>query len=224
MKILFFAFIGMLAFFTTSCEHANASKAGIVNTSFTSQQKEKPDFVKAYSIGDSIEDFSLKNVDGKFVSLANFKDAKGFIVIFTCNSCPYAKMYEQRIIDLDKKYSHKKWQVIAINPNDPSVQEGDSYEKMQALAKEKEYGFPYLFDEGQVVYPKWGAARTPHAFIIQRTERGNILEYVGAIDDNARNANAVKVNYIDKTISSLESGEEPSPRTTKAIGCTIKTK
>lgn len=223
MKILYFIIVGILAFTTTSCENANASKAGAMNTSFTSTKTKKNDtssFIDAYAIGDTVEDFSLKSADGKQVSLADFKDAKGFIVLFTCNSCPYAKMYEQRMIDLDKKYSPKGWQVIAINPNDPDVQEDDSYEKM----KEKGYKFPYLIDEGQKVYPKWGAARTPHAFIVQKTANGNVLEYVGAIDDNARNANAVKVNYIDKTIASLEAGEEPNPRTTKAIGCTIKTK
>lgn len=211
------------AFALTSCENANASKASAMNTAFTSTKKgkeEKTSFIDAYAIGDTVEDFSLKSADGKQVSLADFKDAKGFIVIFTCNSCPYAKMYEQRMIDLDAKYSPKGWQVIAINPNDPDVQKDDSFEKMQ----EKGYKFPYLIDEGQKVYPKWGAARTPHAFVVQKTDKGNVLEYVGAIDDNARNAKAVKVNYIDKTITSLEAGEEPNPRKTKAIGCTIKTK
>lgn len=177
-----------------------------------------------YEVGDVVSDFSLKNVDGKMVSMASFKDAKGFIVVFTCNTCPYSQMYEQRIIDAHAKYGPKGWPVIAINPNDPAAQPGDSFEKMQALAKAKNYQFPYLFDEGQKEYPKWGAARTPHVFIVQKSAAGNTLEYIGAIDDNARNAESVTVNYLDATIAALEAGKKPATTFTKAIGCSIKTK
>lgn len=172
MKILSLVFIGILAFTTLSCENAKASKAGIMNTSLTSSKKkkeEKTSFVNPYSIGDVVEDFSLKNVDGKQVSLADFKNAKGFLVIFTCNSCPYAKMYEQRIIDLDKKYSPKGWQVIAINPNDPSVQEGDSYEKMQTLAKEKDMDFLiYLMKDNKSIQN--GEQLEPHMHSLFRRQ------------------------------------------------------
>ena len=90
-----------------------------------------------YEIGDMAKDFSLKNVDGKMVSLSSYKDAKGVIVVFTCNHCPYAKLYEQRIIDLHKKYASQGYPVIAINPNDPVKQPDDSFENMQKRAKEK---------------------------------------------------------------------------------------
>src|SRR6185503_3816911 len=98
-----------------------------------------------YKVGDKTEDFKLKNVDGKMVSLADYNDAKGFIVIFTCNHCPYAKAYEQRIIDLDKKYKTAGFPVIAISSNDPAVVPDDSYNNMVTRAKEKGYAFPYLF-------------------------------------------------------------------------------
>src|SRR4051812_48792394 len=101
-------------------------------------------FSQGYSVGDYAKDFKLKNVDGKMVSLADYKDAKGFIVIFTCNHCPFAKAYEDRIIALDKKYAPKGYPVIAINPNDPSVAPDDSYDKMIERAKEKGFTFPYL--------------------------------------------------------------------------------
>jgi len=88
---------------------------------------------QAYQIGQAAEDFSLKNVDGKMVSLADYKNAKGYIVVFTCNHCPYAQMYEKRIIELHKKYSKKGYPVIAINPNDPEVVQEDNFENMQNL-------------------------------------------------------------------------------------------
>ena len=90
-----------------------------------------------YEVGDKAEDFKLKNVDGKMVSLSDYEDAKGFIVIFTCNHCPYAKLYEDRIIELNNKYAPKGYPVIAINPNDPVVQPEDSYDEMKVRAKEK---------------------------------------------------------------------------------------
>ena len=92
--------------------------------------------------GDTAPDFKLKNVNNKEVSFASFPKAKGFIVVFTCNTCPYAVGYEQRIIDLDKKFSSQGYPVIAINPNDPEASKADAFDKMQDLAKQKKYPFP----------------------------------------------------------------------------------
>ncbi len=126
------------------------------------RQKENILFVKGYEIGDEATDFKLKNIDGKMVSLSDFKSAKGFIVVFTCNHCPYAKKYEDRIIELDKKYKTQGYPVIAINPNDPNVQPEDGYQQMIERAKQKGFTFPYLVDEGQKIYPQYGATKTPH--------------------------------------------------------------
>jgi len=117
---------------------------------------------QGYNVGDNASDFKLKNVDGKFVSLSDYPDAKGFTVIFTCNHCPYAIAYEDRIIELDKKYKKLGYPVIAINSNDPEIAPDDSYDKMIVRAKEKGFTFPYLYDETQEVYRKYGAKRTPH--------------------------------------------------------------
>ncbi|MBX2845759.1 MAG: thioredoxin family protein [Saprospiraceae bacterium] len=178
----------------------------------------------AYQVGDVVDDFALKNIDGETLSMASYEDAKGFVLVFTCNTCPYSQMYEQRLIDMDQKHSANGWQVIAINPNDPDVRPGDSFEAMQARAKEYGYTFPYLFDDGQEVYPKWGASRTPHVFLVEKTAKGNVLQYIGAIDDSARDASKVTVNYVDDAISALEAGNAPEVTFTKAIGCSIKTK
>jgi peroxiredoxin len=125
---------------------------------------------KGYKVGDTIEDFSLKNVDGDKISLKDYDDVKGFIIIFTCNTCPYSVANEDRIIALQDKYEELGYPVIAINPNDPKAQPGDSFEKMKVRAEEKGFNFPYLFDEGQKVYPKFGASKTPHVYIVSKPE------------------------------------------------------
>lgn len=175
-----------------------------------------------YEVGDKATDFKLKNVDDKMVSLSDYKDVKGYIVIFTCNHCPYAVAYEDRIIDLDKKYKKLGYPVIAINPNNPEVQEKDSYDLMKVRAKEKGFTFPYLFDEGQKIYPQYGATKTPHVYVLEKTKNGNIVKYIGAIDDNHSDESAVKVKYVENAVDALLKNKEVSVKVTKAIGCSIK--
>ena len=174
-----------------------------------------------YKPGDTAIDFKLKSVDGKMYSMANYKDAKGFIVVFTCNTCPFAVKYEERVNQLAKKYKSKGYVLLAINSNDPEVQPDDTYELMKARAKDKGYAFPYLVDEGQKIYPQYGATKTPHVFLL---DKNLVVKYIGAIDDNADDASAVKEKYLENAIAALENGKEPSPALTKAIGCSIKAK
>lgn len=178
--------------------------------------------VAGYKVGDIATDFSLKNVDNKKVSLKDIKDAKGYIVVFTCNHCPYAQAYEDRIIALDKKYKKLGYPVVAINPNNPEKQKDDSFAKMQERAKEKKFTFPYLLDEGQKIYPQYGATKTPHVYVLQKTAKGNVVKYIGAIDDNYEDAAAVKVKYVENAVDALVKGKEVSVKETKAIGCSIK--
>ncbi|WP_299006831.1 thioredoxin family protein [uncultured Tenacibaculum sp.] len=179
---------------------------------------------KGYKVGDEATDFSLKNIDDTMVSLADYSEAKGFIVVFTCNMCPYSVANEDRIIALDKKYKKKGFPVIAINPNDPEVSKGDSFEAMKVRAKEKGFTFPYLFDEGQEVYPKYGATKTPHVYILNKKKGKLIVEYIGAIDDSTRNENNVKERFVENAVDALLKGEKPTKTDTRAIGCTIKDK
>ena len=177
---------------------------------------------KGYDIGDTATDFSLKNIDGKMVSLSDYSDAKGFLIIFTCNTCPYAVAYEDRIVALDTKYKSKGVPVIAINPNNPSAKPGDSFEKMKVRAKEKGFSFPYLLDEGQKVYPQFGATRTPHVYLLEKTASGNVVKYIGAIDDNYQDASQVDERYVENAVDAMLAGKEIKVTSTKAIGCTIK--
>jgi len=174
---------------------------------------------QGYKVGSKVEDFSLKNVDGSMVSLSDYSGEEGVVVIFTCNHCPYAIAYEDRIIDLHQKYSAKGYPVLTINPNDPNIQPDDSFEKMKERAEEKAFPFKYVFDENQEVYPKFGATRTPHCYLIDKDMR---VRYIGAIDDNYKSEDAVEKTYLEDAIDALLSGKNPDPSFTKAIGCTIK--
>ncbi|MBF9239599.1 thioredoxin family protein [Hymenobacter sp. BT683] len=173
-----------------------------------------------YQVGDKAADFKLKNIDGKMVSLADNKAAKGYIVVFTCNTCPYAKAYESRIIALNAKYAPQGFPVVAINPNDPAVAPGDSFEAM----KTKKYAFPYLLDESQQVAKAYGATRTPHLYVLKRQGNDFVVSYIGAIDDNSEDATLVKTKYVENAMTEIMAGKPASTSSTKAIGCTIKWK
>lgn len=174
-----------------------------------------------YKIGDTAQDFNLKNVKGKNVSLSGIKNAKGYIVVFTCNQCPYAKAYEQRIIELHKQYAPLGFSVVAINSNDKEVVPGDSYENMKKLAKQKKYPFPYLYDETQEVAKAFGATRTPHVYVL---DKDRVVRYIGAIDDNSEDPNMVKEKYVGGAVDALLKGQDVPVKETKAIGCGIKWK
>jgi peroxiredoxin len=173
---------------------------------------------KGFGPGDTASDFKLKNIDGRMVSLSDYRDAKGFIVIFDCNTCPYSKAYSQRIIALNDKYISRGFPVITINANDGS---GDSFDEMVRIAKKKKYTFPYLFDETQQVASAYGATNTPHVFILTKELR---VAYVGAIDDNARDAQAAGKHYVEDAVDALLTGKQVPLSKTKAIGCGIRWK
>lgn len=175
-----------------------------------------------YEVGDIATDFHLKNVAGNMVSLSDYKDAKGFIVIFTSNTCPYAVSYEDRMIALDKKYAAKGYPVIGIMPNNTLIQPGDNMEAMQRRAQSKGFSFPYVIDEGQKIYPQFGATKTPQVYVLQKTNAGNQVKYIGAIDDNYQDASAVQTKYVEDAVESLLSDQPIKVTQTRAIGCSIK--
>ncbi len=215
LKILITACIaglGLLSFTAVTHDHNNPVE---IRTSAA---------IKGYEVGDEATDFKLKNVDGKMVSLSDFKEAKGFIVIFTCNHCPYAKKYEDRIIELDQKFKNQGYPVIAINPNDPNVQPEDGYKEMIARAKQKGFTFPYLVDEGQKIYPQYGATKTPHVFVLKKEGEKNIVKYIGAIDNNYDNPDDVSEYYVQDAVTTLLKEGTVKTQKTVAIGCTIKVK
>lgn len=196
----------------------------IIALSFFSLLAVSVSFASGYKVGDKAEDFKLKNVDGQYVSLSDYEHAKGFIVVFTCNGCPYAKAYQDRILELDKKYSNKGYPVVAINPNDTEMKPDDSLEAMKKRSEDKGFTFPYLKDDSQEVYRKYGATRTPHIYLLTRSGEDLMVSYIGAIDDNYQDASAVKEQYLASAVDAVLAGNKPNPSFTKAIGCSIKSK
>ncbi len=206
----------------------------LVLVSFTGQSAKDVGSVKktteateitGVKVGEKAPYFKLKNIDGKEYSFKNIMDGngnkpKGYIVIFTCNTCPVAKANEQRIIQLHEKYASKGYPVVAIQPNDPDVVPGDSFNAMKTNAKEKGFEFLYLFDDGQEIFPKYGATKTPEVYLV---DSNLTVRYHGAIDDNARDEEGVKEKFLENAIMSIEKGQDPKPETTKAVGCGIKT-
>jgi len=174
---------------------------------------------RTYVVGDQVANFSLLNIDGRTVSMKDYDDTKGIIVVFTCNHCPYAQLYEQRIIDLHIKYAPKGVPVVAINPNPAELYPEDSFLEMQKRAKEMRYPFAYLHDDSQTVYPQFGATRTPHVFVL---DDNFVVRYIGAIDDNPETPRAAKNRYVENAVNAILRGERPEPELTRAVGCTIK--
>ncbi len=165
-------------------------------------------------IGEKAVDFKLADVNGKMVSLKSYADAKGYIVIFTCNNCPYAVAYQDRIAELHNQFAPHGYPVVAINTS-------DSKEEIIARAKEKDYPFPYLHDETQETTRAYGASRTPHAFVLKQDMT---VAYVGAIDNNYKDATEADEKYIIDAVEALIENRPIRVTNTKAIGCTIKWK
>ncbi len=179
-------------------------------------------FKNGYEVGDTVANFKLKNVDGKEVALADYKSSKGVIVIFDCNTCPYSKAYNARIIELNKTYASKGFPVITINSNDAKMSPGDSFDEMVRQATKKSYDFPYLYDESQEVGHAFGATNTPHVYLLENKSGKFQVAYKGAIDNNSRDAEAADKKYVEDAIDALISGNDVPVRTTKAVGCGIK--
>lgn len=177
-----------------------------------------------HGVGDTVSDFKLKNFDGKMVALSDYRDKEGVILIFDCNTCPYSKAYNDRIISLHKSYAPKGFPVITINSNDGEQSPGDSFEEMVDKAKNKNYDFPYLIDEDQRVARAFAATNTPHVFVLQRKGTKFVVAYIGAIDNNPRSAAQADKKYVEDAVEALLTDKPVPVQKTKAVGCGIKWK
>ena len=166
-------------------------------------------------------DFSLKNVDGKTVSLSDNPNAKGYIIVFTCNHCPFAKLYPKRLNQLNKKYFSLGVPLIAISSTDTIMYAEDCYDKMIAKAKSGKYNFPYLYDSAQSVAKNYNAERTPQAFVIWKENDKWVVKYKGAIDDNGAEPKLVNENYVANAVDELLKGNQVKQPITGSVGCKI---
>jgi peroxiredoxin len=180
-------------------------------------------FCMGFLSGDvkTVPDFNLKNVDGQFVSLKNYPEAKGFILIFTCNHCPFAKLYPPRLNDLNAQYSKLGVPLIAISSTDTITYEEDAWPKMVEKARDEQFNFPYLFDGDQTVAKQYAAQKTPHAFVVWKDNGQWVVRYSGAIDDNGAEPENVKNQFVANAVEALLAGRDVPVRETKSIGCQI---
>lgn len=176
------------------------------------------EFNPTLSVGDDAPAWSrLPGTDGKLHSLDDLKSKEIVVVVFTCNSCPYANDYEGRMMDFVKKHGgpEGKAALVAINVN--KVAE-DSLEKMKARAKEVGFNYPYLFDETQKIAKDYGATSTPEFFVLDKRRK---VVYMGAMDDDADAAKA-KIPYVEQAVQAALKGESPATQETAAIGCLVR--
>ncbi len=164
-------------------------------------------------------DVKMKNIDGKELSIKDSVGEKGTLVIFTCNACPWVKKWEDRIAAVSNDYAKKGIGVIAINSNDPSRYEEDSYEEMKKRSEKLKLQFPYVVDGTSEVARAFGASKTPEVFLF---DANNKLVYHGAVDDNAADAATVKQNYLKDALEAVSTGAKVPLAETKALGCSIK--
>ena len=179
------------------------------------------------AIGDSAPDFKLPGVDGRDYSLKDFADAKVLVVIFTCNHCPTAQAYEERIIKLATDYKDKGVAVVAISPNDPKAVRldelgytdlSDSFAEMKLRAKSRKFPFPYLYDgDTQKTALAYGVLATPHVFIFDQERK---LRYVGRIDD--AEVKTVKSHDARNALDALLAGKSVPVEKTRVFGCSTK--
>jgi peroxiredoxin len=168
-----------------------------------------------------VADFRLKNTDGRMISLKDFPDAKGFIIVFTCNHCPFAKLYYSRLNDLNTKYQALGVPLLAISSTDTINYDEDTYPEMVKKAAEQHFNFPYLYDASQGVAKSFSAQKTPHAYIIWKENGKWIVKYNGAIDDNGAHPELVKNSYVANAVDALLGGNTIAVNETKSIGCQI---
>lgn len=168
----------------------------------------------------TIQDFSLKNVDNKTISTKAFPDAKGFIVVFICNECPFAKLYSKRLNELSTKYKALDVPLLAINSMDTLLYEDESFKDMQLKAKDDKFKFPYLHDVDQLVAKNFNAEHTPSAFIIWKEQNRWVIKYKGAIDDNGQKP-SIATPYVANNVDALLKNLPVILNETLSFGCRI---
>lgn len=173
-----------------------------------------------YQLGQKVNDFSLKDSKGQEVSLSNFKDLKTVVVVFTNNHCPYAKLYEKRLINLNNLYQDRGVRFVLINPT--LGEAGETVEEMAQKVNSGNFHFPYLADEGQLVSRAFGATKTPEVFVLHNVNGEFVLKYKGAIDDNPQLESGVKENYLKGAIEAVLNNRNVDAFDKRATGCLIK--
>jgi peroxiredoxin len=173
------------------------------------------------SAGDTAVPFELPGVDDRRHALEDYADKEAVAIVFTCNHCPYAQAWEDRLIEIQADYAARGAQLVAISANDAKKYPEDSFPRMKERSEEKGFNFPYLYDESQDVARAYGAERTPEIFLF---DKGGTLRYHGTVDDNYEAPAAVESHYFREALEAVLAGREPSTTETTPVGCTMKWK
>ncbi len=170
-----------------------------------------------------ISNFKLKNAtNNKWVATSDYKNAKGFIVVFLSNKCPMAKFYSQRLNQINEKYKKKGVYVLAINAMDTLVYAEESFFKMQKKAKNDTFNFPYLQDKKQTVAKQFKAENTPQCFVVWKNSSGKLfIKYQGAIDDNAGEPEKAQHHFLTDAVDQLLNGKQVAVTRSESFGCKI---
>lgn len=171
--------------------------------------------------GDEAPEFQLFGVDYQYHALEDYADREAIVVVFTCNHCPVAVRYEDKLVQLGKKYQEKGIQFLAVNPNPADMVAADGFPQMQVRAEEKGFPFPYLYDETQQVARGYGAKVTPHIFVVQYQNNGEerkpVVLYQGAVDNRQKDP-----NYLADALDAILAGQEIEEKNTAQFGCSVK--
>lgn len=181
----------------------------------------------AFTIGDGLNigdklpkaEVKMKDVNGKMVSIKDAMGAKGVLVMFSCNTCPYVIKNQERTVAINDYAKKMDIGVIVLNSNEAQRNSEDSYVAMQSYAKDQQYKWSYVIDENHQVADAFGANRTPEVFLFDKNQK---LVYHGAIDDNPTDGSAVKRHHLKEAINELVAGKEVTVKETRSVGCTIK--
>lgn len=172
-------------------------------------------------LGSEIPFYKLKmpEIGGKDRSLKDLEGKEGLVVVFSCNTCPWVRLWEDRLVALAEKYQPEKIGFVAVNSNEAYRDNGDSFKDMEVYARANGYNFPYLLDKNSVLAKAFGATRTPQVFLFNKKGK---LVYRGAIDDNAKRPGKVRERYLEEALEALLTDKPILTASTKSLGCTIK--
>jgi thiol-disulfide isomerase/thioredoxin len=226
----FILLLSTLLLFVFSCNPKKATENGQSEMSafIPDPQRIPEQDVKVLPIGSKAPDFRLPGTDGRFYALKDFDDARVLVIVFTCNHCPTAQAYEQRIIDIVNDYQDRKVQVVAISPNSPPAllyeecgysDMGDDYNEMILRAEHMNFNFPYLYDgDNHEASLPYGPVATPHAYVF---DENRILRYTGRLDASEKPGTA-NAEDLRAAIDAVLEGREGEVKETKTFGCSVK--
>ena len=174
------------------------------------------------SFAQRVENFQLKDaVSGGVFSLESHREAKAVILVFTSLNCPFSKLYEERIVNLSNQFASEGFVFALINPH-VGIEEEETTDGMKARAGEKKMDFPFLVDADQVVTKQLGITKLPEVVVITPSPTGFAVAYRGAIDNNPQLAESANIRYLESALKAIENKSNPSPASSRAVGCNIK--